>query len=173
MRPSKLDKVTWFCTFEQIKALNKHMPCFILSLCSKMMHVAGGSLITIVSKWKLDLVWETAGWDQTAWFIMVIYVPCSWDSAGGKGMVFTKYISPCLVSPQLGLQPVFQMNIFHMDTENTSSQCFDHPQNNKCRSLCSCAKKWGSSFYWCVRLHTVWVTSSLVTDPQIPSNSIT
>ena len=45
-------------------------------------------------------------------------------------MVFIKYMSFCLVSPQSGLQPVSLINISHMDTENTSSQCFDHSQNN-------------------------------------------
>lgn len=55
---------------------------------------------------------------------MVIYVPCSWDSAGGKGMVFTKYMSFCLVSPQSGLRPVFLINIYRMDTKNTASRCF-------------------------------------------------
>lgn len=55
---------------------------------------------------------------------MVIYVPCSWYSVGGKGMSFIKYMSLGLASPQQGLQPVSLMNISHMDPENTPSQCF-------------------------------------------------
>ena len=152
----------------QIKALDKHVLfCFFFS-SSKWCTVAGGLLITIVAKWKLDLIWETAGWDQTAWFIMVIYVPCSWDSAGGKGMVFTKYVSLCLVSPQLGSRPVFLIRMHYMDTGKTSSQCFWSSQNNECMSLPFSS---GEMFVCYVvlseadRLLIVWVTSSLVSDP--------
>ncbi len=89
-------------------------------------------------------------------------------------MVFTKYMSFCLVSPQSGLRPVFLINIYHMDTKNTSSHhVFDHSQNNKCRSLRFIKQRnevHSNTFHWCVmseadRFHIVWVTSSLVTDP--------
>lgn len=39
-----------------MKALDKQTTCFILLLSSKWCTVAGGSLIIMVAKWKLDLV---------------------------------------------------------------------------------------------------------------------
>lgn len=58
-------------------------------------------------------------------------------------MVFTKYMSFCLVSPQSGLRPIFLTfliwipKIHHLDV-------FDHPQNNKYRNLRSQARKLGA-----------------------------
>lgn len=57
-------------------------------------------------------------------------------------MVFTKYISFYLVSPQSGLRPVFPdkyvlirtLKIHHLHV-------FDHPQNNECRSPPVCSKE--------------------------------
>lgn len=69
-------------------------------------------------------------------------------------MVFTKYVSLCLVSPQLGFGPVVLVNIFDTDTKKYIVFMFliipKIMSVGVCRSRAVRNEVHSSKFHWCI-----------------------